>query len=153
MSKQPDFDLEKAHQFLAVSCFNRAWELIDKTVRTTAEDEQMIQLAQASLWHWTQRTDCSDKNLSIGYWQVSRVYALVGEADNARKHAHMCLEKTPPGEPFFLGYAYEALARAEVVADSREKAREFLTQARQQLEKITGDEEKKLLGDDLETLE
>ena len=153
MADPSEFDVEKAHQAFAVSCFNGAWELIDKSDRTATEDEQMIQLAQASLWHWTQRTDCSDKNLSIGYWQVSRVYALVSEAENARKYAPLCLEKTPLGEPFYLGYAYEALARAESVANVPEQAQTFLAQARQQSEKITDEQEKKLLVDDLKTLE
>jgi hypothetical protein len=77
----------------------------------------------------------------------------VGEADNARKYARLCLEKTPPGEPFYLGYAYEALARAESVANVPEQAQTFLAQARQQSEKITDEQEKKLLVNDLKTLE
>ena len=39
----------------------------------------MILYALASLWHWTQRPDCSTTNLSIGYWQAASVYALAGE--------------------------------------------------------------------------
>ena len=73
-----DFDPAKAHNFSA-HCFNIEWELIDKPERTPAENEQMILYALASLWHWTQRPDCSTTNLSIGYWQAARVYALAGE--------------------------------------------------------------------------
>ena len=81
----PDFDSAKAHQFFSAHCFNSAWELIDKPERTPEENEQIIQRTMASLWHWTQREDCTDQNLSIGYWQAARVYALAGEPDNARK--------------------------------------------------------------------
>ena len=64
----------------------------------------MIQGTMASLWHWTQREDCTAKNLSIGYWQVARVYALAGEPDNARKYAQHCLDITPTDDAFCLGY-------------------------------------------------
>lgn len=153
MAAQPEFDVEDAHKFFSAHCFNMAWELIEKSGRTVDEDEQMIRLAQASLWHWTERPDCSDKNLSIGCWQVSRIYALLGEAENARKYGHMCLEKTPRDEPFYLGYAHEALARAESVAGCLEKAQEQLAESWGHAEKVTNDEEKKLLVDDLKTLE
>src|ERR1700687_1872237 len=65
----------EAHRFFSAHCFNRAWDLIRKSNRTTIECEQMLQLSQASLWHWTQRSDCTPKNLSIGNWQLSRIYA------------------------------------------------------------------------------
>ena len=105
----PDFDSAKAHKFFSAHCFNSAWELIDKPERTPEENEQMIQRTMASLWHWTQRDDCTEKNLSIGYWQAARVYALAGEADNARKYAQRCLDITPTDDPFCLfAYAHEA---------------------------------------------
>ena len=103
----PDFDTAKAHQFFSTHCFNSAWELIDKPERTSEENEQMIQRTMASLWHWTQREDCIDQNLSIGYWQAARVFALAGERDNARKYAQRCLDITPTDDPFCLGYAHE----------------------------------------------
>ncbi len=66
------------HRYFSAQCFNRAWELIRRIDRTELESEQMLLLAQASLWHWTQRPDCTPRNLSIGYWQLSRVFALLG---------------------------------------------------------------------------
>ena len=63
----PDFDSAKAHQHFSAHCFNSAWELIDKPERTPEENEQMIQRTMASLWHWTQREDCTNQKLSIGY--------------------------------------------------------------------------------------
>ena len=96
MVDSTDLDLHEAHKFFSTSCFNRAWDLIEKSNRTSSDDEQMLHLAYTSLWHWMQRTDCSDSNLSIGYWQLSRIHALLGDADKARKSADLCLKKTPP---------------------------------------------------------
>ena len=33
-------------------------------VRTSEEEDKMLQLSLASLWHWTQREDCTPTNLS-----------------------------------------------------------------------------------------
>jgi len=153
MTDKPDFDVEQVHRHFSTHCFNAAWQLIDKSDRTSEDNEQMIRLVQASLWHWTGRPDCSDKNLSIGFWQASRVYALVGEADNARKYASLCLDKTPRDDEFCLGYAYEALARAELLVGNNAKARQHLADARRQAEGVSDDESRQMLVDDLRTLE
>src|SRR5512137_287238 len=92
MGKQPDFDLQAAHKYFAVECFNRAWDYIDKPLLKAGEEEKMLLLSLASLWHWTQREDCTPTNLSIGYWQVARVYALLRQADQARRYGNFCLE-------------------------------------------------------------
>ncbi len=68
MADSPSFDSKHAHRFFSAHCFNSTWKLIDKAKRTEPENEQMIQCTLASLWHWTQREDCTDMNLSIGYW-------------------------------------------------------------------------------------
>ena len=105
----PDFDPAPAHKFFSAHCFNSTWELIDQPERTPEENEQMIQRAQASLWHWSHRPDCTHQNRSIGYWQISRVYALCNEPKNARKYAQLCLDITPADDAFCLGYAHEAV--------------------------------------------
>src|SRR5689334_14196119 len=118
MALTPTFDLSAAHQFFAARCFNNSWQLIDKPGRTVEEDEQLIALGQPSLWHWAQRSDCSAKNLSIAHWLLSRIYAVVGDVVQARRYAESCLRISERGEvaPMFLGYAYEALARAAQLA-------------------------------------
>jgi hypothetical protein len=152
MAKAPDFDVKAAHKYFSAYCFNKAWGLIDKKDRTTEEDEMMINLAQASIWHWTQREDCTDQNLSVGYWQTSRIYALLGQADNAQRYGQLSLEKSEGGEPFYIGFAYEALARAEHVAGKKDQAQEYLKKAWEQAEKIDNAEYKKMLTDDLDSL-
>jgi len=148
----PKFDSNDAHKFFAADCFNKAWGLISKEDRTPEDDRQMILLNQASIWHWTQREDCTKRNLSIGYWQAARIHALVGDAESARKAAMISKENTSEEEPFFLGYAYEALARAELVAGNRAEASEQLEQARVLAEKVTEAEDKKWLVTDLDEL-
>ena len=64
MTENLPFDLPTAHRHFAATCFNAAWELIDKPDRTPAEDEQMLLRTFASFYHWTQRADCTAENRS-----------------------------------------------------------------------------------------
>jgi hypothetical protein len=66
MDQDPGLDLEKAHRYFSAECFNRAWDYIDKPSRTPEEEQAMLLLSLASLWHWTQRPDCTPGNLFIG---------------------------------------------------------------------------------------
>jgi tetratricopeptide (TPR) repeat protein len=152
MPKKPDFDVEAAHKYFAAHCFNSAWGFIDKKDRSADDDEQMIRLAQASVWHWTQREDCTDQNLSVGYWQLSRVYAILGRADDARRYGELSLKHGEKEPPFYKGYAFEALARAESVAGNSEKAQGYLSEARALAEQVSDADSKKYLVDDLNSL-
>ncbi|MFQ5942550.1 MAG: hypothetical protein ACE5JF_03245 [Anaerolineales bacterium] len=153
MTTEPDFDRAVAHKFFAADCFNKAWALIDKADRTADEDQQMIRLNQASMWHWTQREDCTDKNMSIGYWQASRIYALLGDAENARGYGQLSLEYSEQLAPFYKAYAHEALARAEGVAGNSKEVREHLQEARALAGEIDDAQDREVLEDDLKTIE
>ncbi len=154
MAKEPEFDVDVAHKYFSATCYNKAWELIGKGDRTPDEDEQMIRLTMSSAWHWTQRDDCTDQNMSIAYWQTSRIYSILGQPRNARRYAELCLGVSQGDnmQPFTLGYAYEALARAEMVAGNQEKMKEYLQEAQKLLVVLTDEHEKKFLGDDLATI-
>lgn len=117
MPDAPPFDLDAAHKHFASSCFNACWGLIDKEDRTAEEDEEMLRLAVTSHYHWTCRSNYGAKEASVANWQISRVYALLGDGPLARRFGQRSLdvlEGTDVG-PFFAGYAQEALARAAAV--------------------------------------
>jgi tRNA A-37 threonylcarbamoyl transferase component Bud32/tetratricopeptide (TPR) repeat protein len=137
------------HKALSVDCFNRAWQLIDKQDRTGEEDERMISLAHASLAHWRQRDDCKPLQVSIGYWQISRVYAVLGQGENARRYGGLCLAASAKETPFYLGYAHEALARAAMLQKDKAAFDMHMAEARTLAAKVESPEERKLLEDDL----
>lgn len=155
MAGKTDFDHKAAHKYFSGHCFNRAWDLIDKTDRTPEEDEEMIRLSLASQYHWSQRKDANSKTASIGFWQTSRIYALLGQVDNARRYGQLSLEASQEDEvpPFYVGYAYEALARAEAVGGNEQEMQAFLEKAQATAEKIAEEDEKKMLLDDLKTIQ
>jgi hypothetical protein len=149
MAASPGFHVAEAHKFFAAHCFNAAWDLIDKAERTPADDRLMVALNQASIYHWLNREDCKDENLSIGYWQASRIQSLLGNASEALRQAEICLGYSAGLKPFFVGYAYEALARGASLAGDRVKAATYLSIAMAHAERVESAEERALLMQDL----
>lgn len=152
MTGTPPLDLADAHKFFSATCFNKTWDLIDKPDRTVADDEEMVRLSQTSLWHWTQRADCTPRTLSVGYWLVARTYALTGQAGEARRYGNQALAASEQEAPFFRAYAHEALARAAMVAGDREEMNTHLKHARKLADEVADADEKNLLINDFKTI-
>lgn len=146
-----EIDLAAAHRHFSAECFNRAWDLIDRPGRTLREDEEMLALSLTSHWHWTQRDDYQPRHASTGYWQTSRIYALMGQADNARRYAELSRDEAQHEgvPPFYLAYSYEALARAAVVAGQRDEAERHLGEARELAEAVSDAQSREMLLKDL----
>lgn len=154
MASKPEFDLKAAHKYFSANCFNRAWDLLDKNDRTPQEDEEMIRLSLTSHYHWTQREDFTDTKASIGFWQIARIYAVIGQAENAARYGQLCLEASQKEgvAPFYQGYAYEALARAAAAAGDKNKMQSYLEKANQTAGGIKDADEKDMLLADLKTI-
>jgi hypothetical protein len=142
------------HKQIASQSFNKVWDFLDMPKRTKVEEEQMIHLAHTSFWHWTQVEDHTPTNLSIGYWQISRVYAVVGNGEQALYYANRCIEVSIEAEvlPFYIGYGYEAQARAYKVLGEQMKVDSSLENAMNYVEKMVNEESKQMLMKDLNDL-
>ena len=153
MSAEPNFDIQEAHQYFSAYCFNQTWDYIDKDGnRSIEESMSMLHTAIASLWHWSQRGDVTPQNLSVGYWQVSRVYCLLKQPHNARMYGLLALKYARDLSPFHRGYAYETLARAEMIINNRVIMTTHLERAREMLEQVEDEEDRQLLANDLKTI-
>ncbi len=147
--------MQDVHRQLSTACFNQCWTYIEKKDRSEEDVEAMLLLACASLWHWKQRTDCQPSNLSVGYWQVSRVHALAGQPAMARMFGEKCLRigEAEHLAPFYVGYAFEALARAALVQRESSEATRYLAEARTRLAAVTDPESRGFLESDLNELD
>jgi hypothetical protein len=153
MNDSAPFDFGPAHKYFSAHCFNEAWKLIEKTDRTPKDDQQMLALSFASLWHWTQREDCSRRNLSIAYWQLARIFALLGDGANATRYGETCLENSIGEPPFFLAYAHEALARAATLTGDGSRAAHHLAEAGKLSRLVDDAEDRAMLEKDLLSLQ
>jgi hypothetical protein len=139
---------------LAVDLFNRAWELMLLPERTPEQDDELLHTAYASRHHWSQVGTVA--NAARGEWQLSRAYTVLGRPEPALYHAERCLaycESDPDAlEDWDLPYAYEALARAQLVAGNKDDAKRFAARARELGGRIADDEDREHLDEDLATL-
>ena len=141
-----------SHQEHSVGCFNAVWDLLSKESRTLDEDRLMRETAHASLYHWLKREDSEPSNISIGLWQISRVYAVLGDGISSLAYAKECISASERLDSFFVAYGYEAAARAAKVAGDAEKQAEYFKKARAECDLVDDEENKKLLDSDLKEL-
>lgn len=153
MSQPVTLDVAVAHRHFSADCFNRAWALLDKTDRTAEEGLLMLSLAHASLYHWSQRTDCTPLNVSVAYWLLARVNAVLGLAEDAYSFAVLCLAQATGLDPFYRGYAYEALARAEKLAGNGSAAAAHVAMARSLSVQVVDASDRARLESDLAEIE
>lgn len=145
----PSFDASAAHRFFSAACFNGVWELLERPNRTPDDDVRLLAAAHASLWHWLQRPDCTPRNLSVGYWLLSRAYAVLGNGAEARRYGSLSLDAAAQEPPFYQGYAHEALARAARADGDLSLAERHLTEARRFAEQVTEADERTMLENDI----
>jgi DNA-binding transcriptional MerR regulator len=148
----PELDLA-TRRALAVGLFNYTWTLLENPDRTREQDDEMLNAAHASRYHWGEVGEAV--NLSRGEWQVSRVYSVLGRGEPALYHARRCVEINEANdarEDWELGSAYEAMARASAVAGDAAARDEWKARAVAELAKIKDAEDRQVLEQDIATL-
>jgi DNA-binding transcriptional MerR regulator len=137
---------------LAAELFNFTWTLIEKTDRSTEDDDRMVHAAHASRFHWGEIG--GPQQLAVGEWQCSRVYAVLGRAEPALHHARRALEIAEAGDApdWTVASAHEAIARAHAVAGDRDEAKRFAALARELCDRIADPEDREVIEGDLATL-
>jgi hypothetical protein len=140
------------HRKIASDLFNYTWSLLDRKGRSPAENDEMLHAAHASRYHWGHAG--TPLNLSIGEWQVSRVYAVLGRAEPALYHGRRALEIARRNRlgRFHFAYAYEALARAAAVAGQRRARNRYLKEARRIGASVRDRDDRRMLLEDLATV-
>ncbi len=142
-----------SHRQLGVDLYNGTWTLLEKPDRTVPETDEMIHRAHASRWHWGKAGE--DVNLARGEWLCSRVYAVLGRAEPALWHARRCVEIDEANEigDWDIASAYEAIARAMLVAGDRAGAREWAAKAREACAAIAEADDREVIEQDLASLD
>lgn len=145
------FTLQEAHAHFAKTLNGRVWELLGKPDRSRIENDEMLHAAFACIFHW--KFAGGAVNQQRGEWLVSRVYAVLGNATEALRHAERCFEWTEAYriemKDFDIAYAYEGLARAHGLAGNLDKEREYFELANKAGEVIANEEDKSIFMGDL----
>lgn len=152
MEEDAKYTLDEAHLMFAKKTNGRVWELLDKRQRTDEEDQEMVHAAHASMFHWLHSGTAIHRQR--GEWLVSRVHCVLGQGDEAVRHAQRCLDLTEKHkdlmQDFDVAFAHEGIARAHAVAGNREEARKHIELAREAGGAIEDDEDRKVFLDDFD---
>ena len=127
----------------------RVWELIGDGKPAPETISELVHAVHASQWHWSHGGGALEAQR--GEWLLSHVYALLGNAPAALRHAVRCREitETEGYEDFDRAYAYEALARAYSVSGDAAAAHEWRERAEAAGKLIADDEDRKIFEADL----
>ncbi len=149
-----DLDLPAVHRRFAAECFNGVWDLLDKEERSEEDVAEMTHMAHASLWHWRQTGQATAQNYAVGAWQLSRVYAVVNNPEQARRYGEESLRlcRDHHLDAFYLAYAHEALARAAAGAGDQAEKEHQMAAAGQVAARIEADSNREALLRDLATI-
>lgn len=144
-----EHDIASWQRTLAPRAFNRTWELLDASELTREQEEEMLAATFTQRHLWYQVGDA--RNHAIADWQISRVAAVLGYADLARRFGERSLEVGIENglDAFVIGFAHEAIARAAADVDDVETFNEHLGLARAALAEIEDEEDRDLLASDL----
>jgi hypothetical protein len=141
------------HRETAKRCFNEVWDYLDKKDRNANDEQQMLHLAHTARYH--RSFVGTAENFAIGDWQISRIYAAPQEPRLALQFAKSSLEIMQKNNLVeILSTGYEGMARACAIAKDYESAGNYITKAREQLAKLTLDEEdRKIYSDQIRETE
>ena len=140
------------HRRIAVACFNKTWDFLDKKERSREEDLEMLEEAHASRYHW--RHIGTPHNFAVGDWQISRVYAALKQPTLALLYARASLDLCEKnGLNDLLPSAYEGVSRAYAIGNDAVEARRYLQMARKQLELVKDEEDRKVYNQQIDETE
>lgn len=139
-----DSDLQERHQRFAAKANNRAWEL-SIVERTAAQDQEMLDAAHASAWHWS--AIGTELNRMRSSMLLAEVHALLGFGASALRYAeemraYFVGRETPDWE---LAFTHVIHAHAASAAGSVEIHRIAYEKARSAIKAIADEEDRAIV--------
>ncbi len=135
-----------AHKKFAIDLFNHAWSLFDKQDRTPDDDDEMINAAHASAFHWWMLKGEIDETRWLqstprSHNQLANVYIKLKRNEPALYHAKRCVDLCIERgiADFDIAFGYECLARALELdgnTEERDKATKLAKEAGEAIEKV-----------------
>jgi tetratricopeptide (TPR) repeat protein len=111
--------IERAHRWFAVECNNRAWNLTAKSKRSARDNREMLLTAYAAAFHWSKiGKPINDARAEL---LLAHVHALLGQGDEALRHARRCLQffRNNDGEDWDIAFAHAEMAHAAATLGDR----------------------------------
>jgi hypothetical protein len=141
------------HRALAGGYFNGAWDLIDASSRTPAQDRDMLTIACASRQHWIEAGGTAE-NLVVADWQVAHAASLAGFGEVALAFAGAAVDRAEAAglAPWLIASAHEGLARACAASGDRLGFEREAQLTRTLLNDVTDPENRELVETQLDSI-
>lgn len=151
VSEDAKFTEQECHRKFAAGLFNYTWKLLEKTGRSEDENEEMIQAAYASCYHW--RHVGAPVNQARGEWMISHVLIMLGRGSESLHHARRSLAicDTHNFGDFDRAYACEAMARASAAVGNKADFEKYHRLATEAASAIKEEEDRELFTRDLQS--
>jgi hypothetical protein len=117
MNREPSQEMiDEWHRWFAVACNNRAWDLIDRAIRTEKDNREMLLNAFAAAYHWSKVGTLV--HVARADMLLARVYSMLKDPDQALAYARGCLAffEKGQGEDWDLAFAHAEMALAAATA-------------------------------------
>jgi hypothetical protein len=154
MPTQPPALDPETHRALGAGLYNRTWDLLAIEERTPEQDDELVDTAHASAWHWRRVGNAA--NEARGHWLCARVYALLGRGEPAVHHAERAVAIVGAGgegfEDWDAAAAAEAMARALAVAGDGDGSALWKSRARDALAAVAEDDDREVIEADLDSI-
>lgn len=137
------------HRALAVSTFNRCWDLLETESPTVEHHTELLTVAFTSRYHWLEAGELQQWILSD--WMVARAAGAAGLGDLAIRfalRAQAALNNELPD--WLVASVAEGVARAYSDAGHEAETIEWIAKAQSLVAAIEGDEDRALIASQLD---
>lgn len=126
MAEEKTYTIGAAQKIMAAEAFNTAWDYLDKQERDRDDEDAMLSAVHAQRYLWG--IVGTELEVERAEWQLSRVYAVLGDGETSLRHAARCLKIVEENDikDFDLAFAYESMARAYNVIGNTEQRDRFV---------------------------
>ncbi len=140
------------HRIFAASAFNQAWDLIEKSERSSEEEAAMLMASFASRHHW--EAVGTDENRVVGDWQIAHVASILGFASLSLCFARAALDRAVEQgfEGWRLASCHEGMARAHACSGDLAERDRHIRAARRLLDSVDDPEERGLVESQLQSV-
>lgn len=149
MIEEPSQEMiDEWHRWFAVACNNRAWDLIDRSIRSEKENREMLLNAYAAAYHWSKVGTLV--HMARADLLLARVFSMLKDPDQALKYARGCLAffEQGHGEDWDLAFAHAEMAVAAAAAGDKAMQIRHYYAARELGAAIKDEEDRRIFQDE-----
>lgn len=137
-------EITRSHRWHAIECNNLAWKLSEQPARTPLQNEEMLNAAHASAFHWAQVG--TELHQARARMLLAQVHAALGNGELALTYAQQSYDYLVAHNPpdWEIAFAHAVLAHAAFAAGQATLHREHYTRAQELAQAIADPEDKEV---------